>query len=417
MAISEETSTSFFDEAGVEKDMIHVGSGVPFGVKRVTNEQVGIGGAYGTWGESYDNQAMPAFLEKHLGEPIPENEKLNLAELGFRSRHHIAPLSEEDNVAVEVEVGARVLREAARACGWNPPEVDAVLIGMSAPITEDYLDRITEAAGIGPDALKVAVHKACDGSVSSLHLALNPSLPENKGLKHNIAETLRGKKVLVGGIEGLSRFLNKTRDANALQLFGNAAGVIGVIPGLTMKFLAGQTREAFDEDGMLQVEMNYPYSATRSESGSNIEVTETDANNIRIAGLMHEPENGSSIVMAGPMGMVKLFVRNGVQVVRDAYRAYQDRLAQLGQTGRSLAVAVVHHANYKINKLKEKHLQNEGIVLPMPWVVSDFGNVSAASNMIAFLRELPGLKPGDHILIDGFGAGTYYDVLAVELGG
>ena len=52
----------------------------------------------------------------------------------------------------------------------------------------------------------------------------------------------------------------------------------------------------------------------------------------------------------------------------------------------------------------------------MPWLVSEFGNVSAASNMIAFLRELPSLNPGDHILIDGFGAGTYYDVLAVELG-
>jgi 3-oxoacyl-[acyl-carrier-protein] synthase III len=53
----------------------------------------------------------------------------------------------------------------------------------------------------------------------------------------------------------------------------------------------------------------------------------------------------------------------------------------------------------------------------MPWLLSDFGNVSAASNMIAFLRELPKLKPGDHVLFDGFGAGTYYDVLAVALEG
>ncbi|MGZ6317169.1 MAG: 3-oxoacyl-[acyl-carrier-protein] synthase III C-terminal domain-containing protein [Anaerolineales bacterium] len=417
MTIAETTSTSFFDEAGVEKDVIPVGDGVPFGVKRVTNTDIGIGGAYGTWGQSYDNQSMPAFLEQHLGEPIPPADQLNLAELGFKSRHHIARMSDEENVEVEVEVGARLLREAARACGWNPPDVDAVLIGMSAPITQDYLDRITAAAGIKPEALKVAVHKACDGSVSSLHLALNPSLPENKGLRQNIAESLRGKKVLVGGIEGLSRFLNKTRDANALQLFGNAAGVIGVIPGMTMKFLAGNSREAFDEEGVLQVEMNYPHSAHKVEGGSNVEVTQTGANNIRIAGLMHEPTNGSSIAMAGPMGMVKLFVRTGVQVVREAYRGYQEKLVQLGETGRSLAVAVVHHANYKINKLKEKHLQNEGIVLPMPWVVSDFGNVSAASNMIAFLRELPSLKPGDHILIDGFGAGTYYDALAVQLGG
>ncbi len=83
----------------------------------------------------------------------------------------------------------------------------------------------------------------------------------------------------------------------------------------------------------------------------------------------------------------------------------------------SFAVAIVHHANYKINKLKGKHLQNDGIVFPMPWLLTEFGNVSAASNMIAFLRELPNLKPFDHILIDGFGAGTYFDTLAVEVGG
>jgi 3-oxoacyl-[acyl-carrier-protein] synthase III len=53
----------------------------------------------------------------------------------------------------------------------------------------------------------------------------------------------------------------------------------------------------------------------------------------------------------------------------------------------------------------------------MPWVLSEFGNVSAASNMIAFLRKLTSLKPGDHVLFDSFGAGTYYDALAVELGG
>jgi 3-oxoacyl-[acyl-carrier-protein] synthase III len=52
----------------------------------------------------------------------------------------------------------------------------------------------------------------------------------------------------------------------------------------------------------------------------------------------------------------------------------------------------------------------------MPWLLSDFGNVSAASNMIAFLRQLPKINPGDNVLFDGFGAGTYYDVLAVTLG-
>lgn len=415
--IKTELNASFFDRPGVEKGVINVAQGIPFGIESVSNPSVGIGGVYGAWGESYDNEHLPLFLEARLGHPLQPNEKLNLSELGFRNRHHVPlNLTREEHIQVELQVGTRFLSEAIKACNWQPSEVEAVLIGMSAPLSADYLNQITAAAGIPASALKVAIHKACDGSTSSLHLALNPDLPENLQLDQNIAESLYGKKVLVGGIEGLSRFVGSSHDPNALQLFGNAAGVLGVIPGKTMKFLAGRSREVFDDEGVLQVAMYYPHSPHKVE-GSNVEVTEPFINNIRIAGLMHEPHDGSSVTMAGPMGMVKLFVRTGVQVVRDVYAAYQSRLDELGLAGKSLAVAIVHHANYKINKLKEKHLKNEGIVLPMPWLLSEFGNVSAASNMIAFLRELPNMKPLDHILIDGFGAGTYFDALAVELGG
>lgn len=416
--IGETTNVSFFERPNVEKGVIPVGQGIPFGIERVSNSAVGIGGVYGTWGDSYSNETLPLFLEQRLGRPLSPNEKLNLSELGFINRHHLPlNLTREEHQQLEIEIGTRFLREAIKACNWQPSEVEAVLIGMSAPLSEDYLNQITKAAGIPESALKVATHKACDGSTSSLHLALNPELPENKQLDQNIAESLYGKKVLVGGIEGLSRFIVSSHDPIALQMFGNAAGVVGVIPGQTMKFLAGKSREVFDDEGVLQVAMYYPHTKQRPDGESNVDVTEPFANNIRVAGLMHEPEDGSSIAMAGPMGMVKLFVRTGVQVVRDVYAAYQTKLDELGMAGKSLAVAIVHHANYKINKLKEKHLQNEGIVLPMPWLLSEFGNVSAASNMIAFLRELPNLKPFDHILIDGFGAGTYYDALAVELGG
>jgi len=414
----ENTKISFFDRPGIEKGTIDVADGIPFGIERVTNSSVGIGGVYGTWGTSYDNETLPDFLEERLGHPLLPNEKLNLAELGFRNRHHVPlNLTSEEHTKLEVEIGTKFLREAINACNWQPSEVEAVLIGMSAPVSEDYLNQITKAAGIPETTLKVAIHKACDGSTSSLHLALNPDLPENLQLDQNIAESLYGKKVLVGGIEGLSRFIVSSHDANALQLFGNAAGVVGVIPGKTMKFLAGKSREVFDDEGVLQVAMYYPHSRQKTDGSYNVDVTEPLENNIRVAGLMHEPRDGSSIAMAGPMGMVKLFVRTGVQVVRDVYAAYQSKLDELGMAGKSVAVAIVHHANYKINKLKEKHLQNEGIILRMPWLLSEFGNVSAASNMIAFLRELPNMKPLDHILIDGFGAGTYYDALAVELGG
>lgn len=402
------SAPSFFERPSVQQETLPVGGGVPFGFERVANPELGIGGVYGAWGESYDNAHLKELVEQRLGEPLEPQEVMNLAELGFVRRHHIRDLSAEDHLEVEVEVGARLLREAALANGWLPSEVQAVLIGMSGPVAPDYVERIAARAGVPSGALKVSVHKACDSSMGGLNLALNPGLAAPGQM--NIAEELYGKKTLVGGIEGLSRFTRSTRDKNALQLFGNGAGVIGLIPGQTMKFLVGAKREAFDERGVLAVRMYYPHSHQ-----GLLEVTQS-GQSVRVAGLMHEPQGESPIDMAGPMGMVKLFVRTGVEIVSEVYQAYRRLMEKLGTPDRSIAVAIVHHANYKINQLKEKHLKNLGIQFPMPWLISDFGNVSAASNMIAFLRQLPKLKLGDHVLFDGFGAGTYYDVLAVAMG-
>ena len=313
-------------------------------------------------------------------------------------------------------MGARFLQQAAQACGWDPAEVEGVLIGSSGPVTDEYTVKISRLAGIPESAWKVSMHKACDGSVGSLHMALNPGLEIYNSLGINLARELEGKKVLLGGIEGLSRFVEFSQDANALQLFGNGGGVIGVIPGETMQLIVGKSHEVFDEDGVLAVHMYYPHTGQRHPDQSNVETSLAGARHIRVAGLMNEPANGRPVVMAGPMGMVKLFVRTGVQVVSELYRSYRELMSSRGTPEKGIAMAVVHHANLKINKLLEKHLQNAGISLEMPWVLSEFGNVSAASNMIAFLRQLPDMQPGDHILIDGFGAGTYYDVLVVALG-
>ncbi len=411
MNSDEKPSESFFEEKGVEQEIIDVGSGVPFGVAQVTNPQVGIGGAYGTWGESFPNDKLPTALERR-GVPLSDSDKMELSELGFVNRHRTPELTEAEDVELEIEVGSRLLKRAAQANGWKPSEVNAVLLGVSLPVVEDYVDQVARRAGVPEEALKVSVHKACDGSVGSLNLALNPEASPPGHL--NIAKEVFGKKVLLGGIEGLTRGLRHSHDKSALQLFGNGAGIIGVIPGKTMKFITGKMHEVFDEEGVLEVKMLYPHTGQRLPGQSLVEVSE-QGRSIRVAGLMHEPENGESVAMAGPMGMVKLFVRSGVQVVTEVYKAYQGVMERLGQPAR-IAVAIVHHANYKINKLKEKQLANLGIKFPMPWLLSEFGNVSAASNMIAFLRELPLLKPGDHILMDGFGAGTYYDVIAVEMG-
>jgi len=405
---------SFYDRPGVQKEIIAVGSGIPLGIECIFNPELGIGGAYGSWGKSFDNLHLPEFVEQRLGEALPADDMLNLSELGFESRQHIPDLNDEQHLELELEVGARLLRKTVQTCGWDPSEVQGVLIGMSGPVSNDYVPQIAQRAGLPDDALKVSVHKACDGSMGALHLALNPAL--SKPGQVNIAEQLQGKRVLVGGIEGLSRFMNHTHDKNALQLFGNGMGAIGIVPGETMKFQVGKSHENFDQEGLLEVRMAYPHPREKLAGESLVEVSQDAPDHIRIAGLMHEPEDGTPVVMAGLMGMVKLFVRTGVGVVSDVYKEYQALMTRLGESGHSIKMGIVHHANFKINMLKAKQLLKEGIQFPMPWSLSDFGNVSAASNIIAFLRQLPNIHLGDHILFDGFGAGTYYDVMVVSMG-
>ncbi|MGB9673551.1 MAG: 3-oxoacyl-[acyl-carrier-protein] synthase III C-terminal domain-containing protein [Anaerolineales bacterium] len=405
---SSNLDVDFYHRPNTHTEIIQVGKGVPFGYEVVQNQALGISGVYGAWGESVDNSALKEQLAHKLGDNLKASEVGELDELGFTRRHILPPLKEEEYLELELEVGARLLTEAYQANGWKAEEVEGVIIGMSAPITEDYVDQICQRAKIPEDTLKVSVHKACDGSVAGLHLALNPNISP-KSIP-NIAQKLFGKKVLIGGIEGLSRFLRFSKDVNALQLFGNGAGIIGVIPGINIKYLTGATRAVFDEEGVLQVRMAYPHSRE-----TMLEMNEFEPNHIRVAGMMHEPQGDDPISMAGMMGMVKLFIRNGVQIVTEVYNSYKLLLQERQIINKDIAVAIIHHANYKINKLKEKHLNNANIHFSMPWLVHDFGNVSAASNMIAFLRWLPNLKPTDHVLFDGFGAGTFYDALAVEL--
>lgn len=406
---------SFFDRPGAHVHEIPVGEGVPLGYEIVANPAVKSAGVYGTWGKACDNQRVMELVEGYIGEPLQPAEKMDLAAVGFTSRHHTPDLSPEEHTELEVQAGSVFLRQAANACGWETDEVDAVLIGATVPVCEDFLERVAARAGIRPDALKVSIHKACDGSIGALHLSLNPALAFNGRVGRNLAQELHGKKVLVGGIEGLSRLVAHSNDRLALQLFGNGAGVIGLVPGETMQFLSGRTHEVYDEQGVLGLRMFYPHSGRKEAGTSNIEVSSSHAHHIRVAGLMNEPADGAPISMAGPMGMVKLFVRSGVQVVRQVYQDYREAMTQQGHPEQQIRVAIVHHANLKINRLKQKTLNDEGIPLEMPWLLSDFGNVSAASGMIAYLRKLPELQPGDHILFDGFGAGTYYDVLVVRL--
>ncbi len=170
---------SFFEGPKVQIERISVGPGVPLGIEQVYNSEVGIGGAYGAWGNSYDNDALQILIEEHMERRLEPDERMNLSELGFTHRHHIPRLTAKEDVELEIMVGAQFLRRAAAACGWEPAEIAGVLIGSSGPVIEDFTRQIARAAGIPDSAVITSVHKACDGAAAGLNLVLNPDLPVN----------------------------------------------------------------------------------------------------------------------------------------------------------------------------------------------------------------------------------------------
>ena len=92
--IDEVTATPFFDRPNVQTEQIPIGPGIPLGIERISNPEIGIAGVYGTWGESYDNTRLIGLIEGHLGKPLEPGEQLNLAELGFENRHHLPGLTD-----------------------------------------------------------------------------------------------------------------------------------------------------------------------------------------------------------------------------------------------------------------------------------------------------------------------------------
>ena len=142
---TEQTRTpSFYERPGVVLDTIAVGPGVPMGVERVSNPSLGMGGAYGTWGNCCDNSALPSTVEHILGHALG-GAPLNVGDFGFFYRHHVPELSAAEHEEVELQAGTRFITEAAHAAGWEPGEVEAILIGITTPVVPDYVEQIAAA--------------------------------------------------------------------------------------------------------------------------------------------------------------------------------------------------------------------------------------------------------------------------------
>ena len=53
---------SFYERPDVKQEIVPVAGGIPLGIESVTNSRLGIAGAYGAWGNNYDNATLPEFV-------------------------------------------------------------------------------------------------------------------------------------------------------------------------------------------------------------------------------------------------------------------------------------------------------------------------------------------------------------------
>jgi 3-oxoacyl-[acyl-carrier-protein] synthase III len=390
------------------KEMLPVGEGVAYYPKEfLGNPEVGLGGVHAGWGKVLTNEQLPDYISGIIGRELEPGEILQLDGMGFESRYRTDYLDRRMQERAEWELGIRMLKTALKKNGWSTSEIGFLAVGMSSPVCEDVTVRLAREVGIPEEATKITVHKACDSTGHALNLLLD----EKNGFY--------GKKGLLFGLEGLSRGLSErdgvgqTRDVQAHQLFANGAGIIGLVPGVTLLPISVRSEDLGDPKGALRASVDY----RMPPEGKEVEVRIDEKNNhIVVAGRIAKPTNGEGIHMYSNKGMLGQFGIGTADLIAPVTEETRKRLEFNGDANGMYDWIVQHHPNYKILLSQSKRLlRGHGISLRMDehWKIHNYGNVSAASLVIDMLETSGDMRPGTVGLIVAYGAGAHYDVMSV----
>jgi len=281
---------------------------------------------------------------------------------GIRERRH-APADEATS-----DLAARAATQCLERAGVSPSEVDLLLVGTFTP---DYLCPSTAAIvqhKIGLRCGAVDLQAACAGFMYTLAT----------GMQFVAAGT--SKRCLVIGADCNSRILNP-RDTKIYPLFGDGAGAVLLTPGTK-------------EQGMLA------YSLGADGGGCDLLVRKTGGSRHPYDAPAETTtlEQGSHFLHMDGKPVFKWAVRLVEENIREVLKAAELSLDQLD-------LVVLHQANVRII-----HAIADALAIDRSKVavqLDRYGNTSAASIPLAleeYLRQ-GRVKPGDHVLMSGFGAG------------
>jgi 3-oxoacyl-[acyl-carrier-protein] synthase III len=273
-------------------------------------------------------------------------------------------------------LGIRAARDALLVAGLPPTQLNLVIVATATP---EYV--FPSTASLIQDALGASAAGAfdlsagCSGFIYALSIAAN-------AVRSGAAE-----HVLVIGAETLSRIVDWT-DRNTCVLFGDGAGavVVSYCP---------------ERCGILATELG--------SDGSGGDLLILPGGGSRCPASHESISNRSHYVKM-----------NGREVFRFATtvmpRATENVVRKVGWRSSDLALIIPHQANTRIIQAAAKRL---GLPMEKFFVnLERYGNTSAASIPIALVEAIAAgqVKPGDKLVLVGFGAGLTWAAAAVQWG-
>lgn len=304
---------------------------------------------------------LPAnfITNEHLAQTVDTSHEWIVERTGIHSRHRAAT----DEATSDLSYRAAVL--ALQDAGIAASDLDLILLATSTPdqpvpSTACYLQAKLGCLGVPATDLNAG----CSGFGYALQLA---SASVKSGLH---------KRVLVVGADCLTRITNYS-DRGSCILFGDGAGAVVV-----------------SQSGFLDV-LHTEIGADGSAAGMIM---------IR-AGGSRVPACAASV--AASHHTLEL---NGREVYKSAVRQMAESIrrgaAAVGVGVEDFDLIIPHQANARIIESVGKHLDADPAKVVID--LADTGNMASASIPVALgrAREAGRLKPGQLVVVVGFGAGT-----------
>lgn len=267
-------------------------------------------------------------------------------------------------------LAAEAARRALDAAGMCAEEIELIILGTSSPDNNYPSDACMVQAAIGAvNAVAFDISAACAGFIFALNLAAG------------LFQAGIYRTALIIGAETLSKVTDWT-DRGTCILFGDGAGA-AVLKA--------------DETGVMEMLMG-----SDGTKGDTLKCTSRTLGNF----------------LTGTEPRMGYMTMDGQEVFRFAVKKVPESIEILlkrsGMSREEIRYYVLHQANRRIIEAAARKLGEPLGKFPM--TIERFGNTSSASIPLLLndMVEKQMLKPGDKIILSGFGAGMTWGAALLE---